>query len=305
MFKNISYLVLFTVFTSVAFGQADPSFRRNQFSALLINPAQAGANAKDEISIIAGKSLVGFTGAPQTVSALGNFRLFKNMGIGTACYNDQLGPITTNRASLDFAYHLKVNKNFRISMGLRGAISNVSVDLPSLTTTVLNDPHMQGVLNSGTRLDAGWGLLAYSKHLYFGLAQPRIFNTKFTNANLTQVTEGKSFVAYAGGDVRLSNEWVLRPVGMLRYIKGLPIMLDISATGTYRKMLDIGLNYQLGSSVGIIAGHEVNQKLYVGYNYNYPLSGLNRVSSQSHELVLRLKLGQGNSSKFQGPRFFN
>ena len=81
MFKNISFFVLLTTLSVIAFGQADPSFRRNQFSALLINPAQAGANAKDEISIIAGKSLVGFTGAPQTVSALGNFRLFKNMGI--------------------------------------------------------------------------------------------------------------------------------------------------------------------------------------------------------------------------------
>jgi type IX secretion system PorP/SprF family membrane protein len=305
MTRNILLFALLALVTLSVYGQADPSFRRNQFSALLMNPAQAGANAADEVSIIAGKSLIGFTGAPQTVSALGNFRLFKNMGIGTSCYNDQLGPISTNRASLDFAYHLKVNKDWRVAMGLRGTIANVAVDLPSLSTTVINDPHMQGVLNSGTRFDAGWGLLAYSKHFYVGLAQPRIFNTKFTNATLTQVTEGKSFVAYIGGDVAMSKDWSLRPIGMVRYIKGLPTIVDLSATATFQRMFDIGVNYQLSSSIGLIAGHEINKKLYVGYNYNYPLAQLNRVSSQSHELVLRLKLGQANSSKFQGPRFFN
>ena len=58
MTRNILLFALLTLVTLSVYGQADPSFRRNQFSALLINPAQAGANAADEVSIIAGKSLI-------------------------------------------------------------------------------------------------------------------------------------------------------------------------------------------------------------------------------------------------------
>ncbi len=306
-FSNIAYFfcLVFTVNASSLNAQSDPSFRRNQFSALLVNPAQAGANAQDNVSLLASKSYVGFTGAPKTIAGIGNFRLFKNFGLGVSAFNDQLGPINTTRASIDFAYHLKLSSKWKMSVGLRGSASSINIDLPSLTTTQLQDPHMQSVLSSGTSFDAGWGLLVYSKNLYFGLSQPRLMNTKFINANVTDYVEGKSFVSYVGGDFNLNKLWSIRPVAMVRYVKALPTMIDVSATFSYKSMLDLGLNYQYGSNVGLIVGHEVNNKLYIGYNYTYPISSLNRISSQSHELVIRLKLNSNSSSKFQGPRFFN
>ncbi|MFM6935215.1 MAG: PorP/SprF family type IX secretion system membrane protein [Flavobacteriales bacterium] len=306
-FSKIAFIfsLVSSLFTSSLNAQSDPSFRRNQFSALLVNPAQAGANAYDNVSLLASKSYVGFTGAPKTIAGVGNFRLFKNFGLGVSAFNDQLGPINTTRASVDFAYHLKLSSKWKMSLGLRGSASSINIDLPSLTTTQLQDPHMQSVLSSGTNFDAGWGLLVYSKNLYFGLSQPRLMNTKFINANVTDYVEGKSFVSYLGGDFNLNKLWSIRPVAMVRYVKALPTLIDISTTFTYKEMLDLGLNYQYGSNVGVIVGHEVNKKLYIGYNYTYPISSLNRISSQSHEVVIRLKLNSNSSSKFQGPRFFN
>jgi uncharacterized protein YebE (UPF0316 family) len=92
---------------------------------------------------------------------------------------------------------------------------------------------------------------------------------------------------------------------MFRYVKSIPLMVDLSTTFSYKEMLDLGMNFQFGSNFGVIVGHEVNNKLYIGYNYTYPISSLNRITSQSHELVIRLKLNSNSSSKFQGPRFFN
>jgi len=306
-FSKIAFIfsLVSSLFASSLNAQSDPSFRRNQFSALLVNPAQAGANAYDNVSLLASKSYVGFTGAPKTIAGIGNFRLFKNFGLGVSAFNDQLGPINTTRASVDFAYHLKLSSKWKMSLGLRGSASSINIDLPSLTTTQLQDPHMQSVLSSGTNFDAGWGLLVYSKNLYFGLSQPRLMNTKFINANVTDYVEGKSFVSYVGGDFNLNKLWSIRPVAMVRYVKALPTLIDVSTTFTYKEMLDLGLNYQYGSNVGVIVGHEVNKKLYIGYNYTYPISSLNRISSQSHEVVIRLKLNSNSSSKFQGPRFFN
>jgi type IX secretion system PorP/SprF family membrane protein len=306
-FSKITFLftIVGTMVASSLDAQSDPSFRRNQFSALLVNPAHAGANAYDNVSVLASKSYVGFTGAPKTIAGIGNFKLFNNFGLGVSAFNDQLGPINTTRASVDFAYHLKLNSKWKMSLGLRGSSSSINIDLPSLTTTQLQDPHMQSVLSSGTSFDAGWGILAYSKNVYVGISQPRLMNTKFINSNVTDFVEGKSFVSYVGGDFNLNKLWSLRPVAMVRYVKSMPTMIDVSTTFSYKEMLDLGLNFQVGSNFGVIVGHEVNKKLYVGYNYTYPISSLNRISSQSHELVLRLKLNANSSSKFQGPRFFN
>lgn len=306
-FSKITFLLslVATLMASALQAQSDPSFRRNQFSALMVNPAHAGANAYDNVSVLASKSYVGFSGAPKTIAGIGNFKLFNNFGLGVSAFNDQLGPINTTRASIDFAYHLKLNSKWKMSLGLRGSSSSINIDLPSLTTTQLQDPHMQSVLSSGNSFDAGWGLLVYSKNLYFGLSQPRLMNTKFINANVTEYVEGKSFVSYAGGDFSLNKLWSVRPVAMFRYVKSIPLMVDLSTTFSYKEMLDLGMNFQFGSNFGVIVGHEVNNKLYIGYNYTYPISSLNRITSQSHELVIRLKLNSNSSSKFQGPRFFN
>ncbi len=115
--KEMKRLITHTFILAVAIvataskvhGQADPSFRQNQFNILMLNPAQAGANSYNDISVLASRSLVGFTGAPKTYTASGNFRVFNNLGLGVTAFRDQLGPVTTTRGSLNLAYHLKMN----------------------------------------------------------------------------------------------------------------------------------------------------------------------------------------------------
>lgn len=302
--KNIILVGILLAFgTSNA--QSDPNYRRNQFSTLMLNPAQAGANGYDEVSVFASKSMVGFTGAPSTYSALANIRIFDNLGLGVSGFNDKLGPINTTRLSIDLAYHLKINADWKMSIGLRALGNAANVDLPSLVTTQELDPHMAYQLSSGNKLDAGWGLLVYHKKGYVGISQPRLMKSKFVNATMTDYVEARGFVAYAGADLPLNSNVSARPVVMFRNVKGLPFMLDVASTFTFNKIIDLGFNFQVGSNVGLLAGYEINNKLYLGYSYSYPINGINRVSSQAHELMMRLKLNDKRSTKFNGPRYFN
>ncbi len=303
--KNITAALLILVSIGISTAQSDPNYRRNQFSSMLLNPAQAGANGYDEVSVIATKSMVGFTGAPSTYSALLNFKLKENLGLGVSGFNDKLGPINTTRLSVDLAYHLKLNSTWKMSIGLRALGNATNVDLPSLLTTQDLDPHMAYQLSSGNKLDAGWGILVYHKKGYVGISQPRLMKSKFVNATMTDYVEARGFVAYAGGDLPINDKISVRPVAMFRSIKGLPKMIDLASTFTFNKMFDLGVNFQLGSNLGFLAGYELNNKLYMGYSYSYPINGVNRVSSQAHELMLRLKLNDKRSTKFSGPRYFN
>lgn len=303
--KNITAALLILVSIGTSTAQSDPNYRRNQFSSMLLNPAQAGANGYDEVSVIASKSLVGFTGAPSTYSALLNFKLKENLGLGVSGFNDKLGPINTTRLSVDLAYHLKLNSTWKMSIGLRALGNATNVDLPSLITTQDLDPHMAYQLSSGNKLDAGWGVLVYHKNGYVGISQPRLMKSKFVNATMTDYVEARGLVIYAGGDLPINDKISARPVLMYRSIKGLPKMIDLASTFTFNKMFDLGINFQVGSNLGFLAGYELNNKLYMGYSYSYPINGVNRVSSQAHELMLRLKLNDKRSTKFSGPRYFN
>jgi type IX secretion system PorP/SprF family membrane protein len=293
-------------FSGLVKGQSDPSFRQNQFNAMILNPAHTGANERNQITVNTLKNWVGFQGAPKTITATGNFNLTDQMGIGFTALNDEIGPVRTNRMGISGAYHLKLNRKWILSLGLSGMSSTVSVNLPSLTTTVANDPHLQSFLNSGAQLRAGFGGLLYSKNLYFGIAQPLIGKVNFPNTITEQFVTSPSFLAYTGGIFNIKKDWEFRPNLLYRYVKSFPLELDATAIFTYDKRIDFGLTYQLNSSAGAILGINLNDLLYVGYAYTYPTTSMSKVTAQSNEIALRVSFGKSKKPfGFQNPRFFN
>lgn len=303
-------LIILAAFTGVLAlhgkAQSDPSYRQNQFNALILNPAQSGANERNQVTVDALKSWVGVEGAPKTITASGNFNLTNQLGLGFFAVNDEIGPVKTNRINLSAAYHLKLSKNWVASLGLSGMLSNVVVDLPSVATTVLNDPHMQTILNSGTQLHAGYGLLVYRKDFYFGFSQPIIGKVNFSNVMMDQYIQSNSFVSYVGGKINLKNNWQFRPNLLYRYVNTFYPYLDLTTMFTYDDRIDLGASYQLNGSFGALIGIEINKTLYLGYSYSYPTTSLNRASTQTHEVSLRVSFGKSkNSFGFQNPRFFN
>jgi type IX secretion system PorP/SprF family membrane protein len=302
---NTVFSVLAITFISVnVIAQADPSYRNNQFNILMLNPAQSGANSYNDVSVLASKSLVGFTGAPRTLTASGSFRILDNVGLGLTAVNDQIGPMITTGGAINLAYHLKLDKQWRLAVGIKASVSNLTVDLPSLITTQ-DDPSMKTVLSSGIQAGTGWGALLYSKSSYFGIAQPNILKRGFQNVNMADYVNTQGIVAYTGTTLRVNNDYTFRPSIVVRYVETYPLYTNINAMFTYRSKFDIGVNYELGSNIGLTTGLEVDKKLYVGYSYNIPTTSLNRISMQAHEIVLRLKLNNQYGMSYQGPRFFN
>lgn len=302
--KIITSIIAITS-VSLLFGQSEPSYRQNQFNILMLNPAQAGASGYNDISLLTGRSLAGFTGAPKTITATGNFRLSEDFGAGITVLSHQLGPVKSIQGSLNLSYHLKLNSKYRLAVGIKGMASSVNIDLPSLSTTRLDDPNMSRELSTGTQFDGGWGLLFYSRNFYVGLSQPRVAETKFLNSDMSDYLSSKTFIAYTGGDFPLSRTWDIRPNVVSRYTKDSPLYLEVNTIFTYDKMFDFGLSYQWDSNAGLILGYDINRKLYFGYAYSIPTSALNTVSMQSHELVIRFRINEHLRSRFQGPRFFN
>lgn len=284
--------------------QGDPSYRQNQFNALMLNPAQAGANNYADVSLLALNQWVGVPGAPKTFTVSGNFNFIKNFGIGVALLGDESGPVKLTKGEVNLAYHLKLTKKLKFSLGLRGSIGNTRLNLTDLTIINPNDTYFQSNIQSGLNINAGFGGLLYSDKFYLGFSQPKIASMRFQDRDMTDFVDShKGFLAYVGGNLPLSSSLSFRPNVVVRYLNNTPLNIDANAIFTINKIIDLGATYQLNSGVGCILGLEVSKRFYLGYSYTYPLSSLNKVAFQSHELGLRFKFND-HVVKAQSPRFF-
>lgn len=285
--------------------QTDPSYRQYRFNALTLNPAQAGANSYNDVSVLGSQYWVGMPGAPQTATISGNFKLFDNFGLGGAIVADENGPVHSFNASLIGAYHLKLTDKLKLSVGLKMSAINYNVVTSELATTTAGDPDMLENLTTGLSYNAGFGILLYSKKFYFGFSKPRVAAMRFNRMDMSMYVDKKSgYIAYTGVDVKLGNKLELRPSVMTMFGNGGPLSLDFNAIFTHNNLVDFGATYHLKGGVGAIVGLNIKDKLYVGYSYTYPLNRLNTVTTQSHELGLRLKFGKEAKSA-DSPRFFN
>lgn len=285
--------------------QTDPSYRQYRFNALTLNPAQAGANSYNDVSVLGSQYWVGMPGAPQTATISGNFKLFDNFGLGGTIVADENGPVHSINTSLVGAYHLKLTDKLKLSVGLKMSAINYNVVTSELATTTAGDPDMLENLTTGLSYNAGFGILLYSKKFYFGFSKPRVAAMRFNRMDMSMYVDKKSgYIAYTGVDVKLGNKLELRPSVMTMFGNGGPLSLDVNAIFTHNNLVDFGVTYHLKGGVGAIVGLNIKDKLYVGYSYTYPLNRLNTVTTQSHEIGLRLKFGKEAKSA-DSPRFFN
>lgn len=303
---NIIFLTLFS--THLVFqisAQTEAGYRLYKFNALVLNPAQAGSNDFSDVSILGSNYWVGIQGAPRTITASGNLKVAENFGLGIAVIKDQIGPIQAKSINFSGAYHLKLNKDWKLSTGLKITAMEQNVLLADLLITEQNDPDMQQNLTTGLAYNAGFGFLLYSKKFYLGGSLPRVTSIKYARMDMSNFIDKKGgYIVYGGANIKARENFEIRPSAISYFGYGGGLNLDLNGVCTVNKIFDFGLSYQLKGSIGTILGLTVKDKFYIGYTYSYPVNKLNTVSTQSHELALRMMLKKRLSSA-DSPRFFN
>ena len=108
---------------------------------------------------------------------------------------------------------------------------------------------------------------------------------------------------YLGGgvDLPVSNGIFIKPSLMIRKVKGLPTTADITGMVSWQNQFDIGLSIRTNSSMALISMISLGM-FDVGYAYETPTdNGLSQLNLRTHELVLRINLGEGDQKTKQGP----
>lgn len=272
------------------------------------NPANTGNT--DYLRIRGGARLqwIGIENAPKSFfgAADSPFQLMgKRIGVGLSVMQESLGLFSNLNLGLQLSYKFKIGKG-TLSVGVQPAYYNSQfkgseVVLPD------NDDYHQGTDTSiptqdlsGNHFDFSAGVSYTHKFFTVGVSCMHILNPKVnltmegSTSNDAQVYETelpRQLYLVADGNIPIKNTlFELQPslllTSDLSWFTG-----EAAMRATYNHFLTFGVAYRYQDAVGVTLGAEY-KNFFLGYAYEYPLSGINKASSGSHEIVAgyRLKL---------------
>ncbi len=290
--KNLLWVLCFWQEANLV-AQQLPQYSQYMLNDFVLNPAIAGRNNYWEAKSNNRYQWVGIPDAPRTymLSMQGPFKSLK-MGIGGTLYTDIVGPTRRTGINLSYAYHIKVSKNYKLSLGISGGIVQYAVDGSKITTHDPGDPILSANYQSAIAPDIGAGIYFYSKKLSVSLGLPQIYQANlkfFANQPTDQSKLAQHFYGLVTYKFNLGQDFILEPCVLVKYVAPVPVQVDGGLKLTYKNTVWIGANYRTNDAVSALLGYMFKNWLMVGYSYDYSITPIRKYNSGTHEVMLGIR----------------
>ena len=285
--------------------QQDPQYTQYMYNANMINPAYAGSRGTLNVFGMYRTQWVGLDGAPKTANVSVSTPLGESgLGLGVNFTNDRLGAMDENNISVDLAYAIDLNADYKLAFGLKATANLLSVDYTKLNIHNPTDPVSQENLNNKFNPNIGAGVYLYSDKAYVGLSVPNFLTTdRYDDNDITTMRQKMHFYLMGGYVFDVSENLLFKPAALVKAVSGAPLQVDLTANFLMYDKFTLGAAYRWDASVSALAGFQVNDNLFVGYSYDFETTALQRYNSGSHEIFMRFELFNRRST-INAPRFF-
>ncbi len=302
----VGLVATLTVSTTIA--QQQSSYAHYAFNTLSVNPAYAGSREVLSITTLFRSQWVGFKGAPQTQTLTVHSPFRDNsMGLGLSLVNDKIGPINSTGVSIDYAYRLRFNRDAALAFGLKSSVNFMSMNLNDLVATDGGDQNVQQSARSQVNPNFGFGMYYSNKLFFVGASTPTLLENelKVQNIATSEALMKRHYYFNAGAAIKLNAYYSFKPSVQLKMVPGSAIQADFTALFTIPTNFELGLTYRTNDAIGFLAGIIVNNRLRIGYGYDYSVNvrtGSNNAGS--HELMLRYEFQNKGKNAVVSPRNF-
>ena len=300
MKRLLLFIVGLAFLPLITFSQQESYYTLYRFNMNVINPAYAGALGKNVFAFTSRRQWSSMQDAPSTLAFSYSSERANNVGLGLSVVSDKVFIEQQTFAYADFSYKLDMEST-QLYLGLKAGGNFYSADPRVLSTySTSSDPAQQQLSRFNPNVGAG----AYLRGELFwaSFSIPRLFNVKRESDNLA-VTAKDRVHSYLGGgaDFAVGSGLLLKPSVLFRKVKGLPVTTDITTMLSWQNQLDLGVSYRTSSAFALLAVVSLGG-FDIGYAYETPTdNGLSQLNLRTHELVLRINLGEGDQTSKDGP----
>ena len=283
------------LYSVLSIAQQDPQFTHYMYNMSIVNPAYTTARTGNiDTGVFFRSQWVNVEGAPQTGTLFAHATLPSGVEVGFNILNDRIGlsnEINETNANIDVAYRFEFSRDWYLSLGVKGGITNYSTDFSRLqlnSGTADTDPLFATNINT-TSPTFGAGAFLYSREFYLGISSPNFIPTKHIESTAAYEAKGiEELHLYltAGYIFNINKNYKLKPSFLVKQVQNTPISADISLNLLANQKFEIGASYRLEDAIAMMFRYDINPNFKIGYAYDYTLSGLNEFSKGSHEIFI-------------------
>lgn len=296
MKKLLFIAAIATLFSTSLSAQQVPLYSQYLLNGFLLNPAIAGSVDYIPVRLTARQQWTGIEGAPSTQAISAHTGIMRQkMGVGGYIFNDKFGPISQTGLQLSYAYHLQLNREMKLGLGISFKAFQLSMNETDLVQIDQGDPNITGASESTFVPDADFGAYLFTKKYYVGLSATQLIQYKIKLGDVNVESSNQTIRHYylvGGYKIDINPDFMVEPSLLLKGTERTPFQVDINAKVFYKKNYWLGLSYRTAQAAIVLVGFKVD-KFFLGYSFDYTFSNLKNYSTGSHEILIGVNIGEG------------
>jgi type IX secretion system PorP/SprF family membrane protein len=290
------YLIYILLISSWVSAQQDAYFSLMEYQMTLVNPAYAGAEGNQILSIHSRNQWSNTEDNPKTLSMAYSVARKKNIGLGISVISDQVFVEKQTFVAVDFSYKLKLNEDASMYLGLKGGVNSFRSDTSNLTSySPQTDPAKK--MTSRLLPNLGVGFLYQHKTHWISAAIPRLFNSKEDEEVVLNPREKIHFYFGAGAKLSITSDVALEPAISMRSTEGVGAITEGVLWGNYQNKFRFGVGFRTASVLSLKVNLLLSDTFSLSYAYDsYGESNLSAIQLNAHEIGLQIRFPSKNST---------
>jgi type IX secretion system PorP/SprF family membrane protein len=288
--KNIIFIAI-ALFTFKANAQQLTIFSQYMIDNYNINPAAAGTYDYMPISLQVRQQWVGFNEAPRTQQISGHMNIKDHHGAGLKIYNDKLGPLSRISVQGSYAYHIEIDRDYHLSLGMSFMMNQHKLDASSFNLVSQTDQSLNQAGYTSTNFDADFGAYFYADEFYIGVSAPQLFQNKykFSDSLSTLTKQTRHYYLSGGYKIEANSDWDVEPAFLMKATQNSPVQFDLTTRVHYKDMFWGGATWRIKDAVSVMAGM-VYEGFAFGYSFDFTTTDIRNYSNGTHEIYLGYRI---------------
>lgn len=293
-----SFLLALVLFACFIAGNAQqlPLYSQFMMNDYVMNPAIGGKNHYIEAKSNNRYQWTGITDAPRTymLSVNGATKSGK-IGLGGYLFTDIVGPSRRIGFDVSYAYHIQLNSELKLSLGLSAGLLQFAVDGSKIYLRDATDDIISSGYQSLLMPDFGAGFYLYTRKWYVGASVPQIYPAKISFVDYTTQNQGKlatHVYASAGYRINVADNFYIGPCMQFKYVSPVPMQFDFGSRFVFKENYWIGGAYRTHDAFVAMLGFTFHENLSFSYSYDFTTTALKNYSGGTHELMIAIKFNK-------------